>query len=262
MNRIILVTGASSGLGYAAAAAFTAAGDRVYGTSRTGRAGPEGCVMLPLDVDDPASCTACMKRVEEETGRLDVLVNNAGFGIAGPVELTEEAAMKRQFETLFFGAVRMAQLALPLMRAQGGGRIIQISSAAAALPVPFQGFYSAAKAALEVLTYAMGAEVKAFGVRLSCIEFGDMKTGFTADRETSDAAPPYGERFQKSVARMAHDEQNGPLPVGAAKLILKVSRKKDPKPLYVCGFTYKAFAIFRRLLPYRLSGWVIGKLYG
>ncbi|MCL2487786.1 MAG: SDR family oxidoreductase [Oscillospiraceae bacterium] len=264
MPRVVLITGASSGLGKAIAEAFAGKGDTVYGTSR-GQFEHPLFHTLTLDVDDTGSCQAAVGEVIRREGRLDVLVNNAGFGIGGALELTGDDEMLAQFQTNFFGALRMSRAVLPVMRQQGRGRIIQISSAAAAIPIPFQALYAASKAALECASQALAMEVKPFHIKVSCVQFGDMKTGFTGSRRMvagCEGDSVYREKSDRSVARMEKDEQNGPTPEKAAKLVLKVAGKRRPKALYTKGIFYKAVVLARRVLPLRFSNWLIGKLYG
>jgi len=258
----VLVTGASSGLGKATAAAFAALGWQVFGTSREKQPDGDGVKMLVLDVRDSASCEAAVAQVVAAAGGVDVLVNNAGFGIAGPLELTLDADVHAQMETNLFGAIRMTQAVLPLMRAAGAGRIVNVGSVAATMPIAYQAMYSASKAALEVFSQAVSMEVAPFGVKCCCIEFGDMKTGFTAKREKVGDGGVYAARYDKSVARMEHDEQSAAEPIKAAKLVTKMALAKNPKPMVVCGADYKLLVALRRVLPLKASNAILAKLYG
>jgi len=258
----VLVTGASSGLGKHTAAAFAALGCSVYGTSREAQPDQAGVKMLELDVRDGAACRAVIAQVVGEAGGIDVLVNNAGFGIAGPLELTSDEDVHAQLETNLFGAIRMTQAVLPLMRVAGAGRIVNVGSVAATMPIPYQAMYAASKAALEVFSQAVGMEVAPFGIKCCCIEFGDMKTGFTARRQKVAHGGAYEVRYAKSVARMEHDEQSAAEPVGAARLVTKLAMAKNPKPMVVCGPDYKALVALRRVLPLRASNAILAKLYG
>jgi len=260
--RTVLVAGASSGLGKHTAAAFAALGWSVYGTSREVQPSTDGVKMLVLDVRDEAACRAVVEQVVAEAGGIDVLVNNAGFGIAGPMELTTDVDVHAQLETNLFGAIRMVRAVLPVMRAAGGGRIVNVGSVAATMPIPYQAMYSASKAALEVFSQAVGMEVAPFGVKCCCIEFGDMKTGFTARRHKVSDGGPYAARYSKSVARMEHDEQSAAEPVKAAQLVTKMALAKNPKPVVVCGADYKLLVALRRVLPLRASNAILAKLYG
>ena len=172
-KRIVLITGASGGIGLAAAKLFFAKGDRVYGLSR--RPCPEaGIESICADVTDEAAVRNAIKTVVSREGRLDVLVCNAGFGISGAVEFTAYADAKRQFDVNFFGTSNCIRAALPEMRRQGSGMIIVTSSVAGMLSIPFQAYYSASKAALNSLVLATANEVRPYGVRVAAIMPGDI----------------------------------------------------------------------------------------
>jgi short-subunit dehydrogenase len=212
---IILVTGASSGLGAAIAQGLAATHGRVYGTSRSTCAGPPGVQMLTMDVDEDRSVDSAVERLVAEVGQIDVVVNNAGFGIAGAIEDTTAAEAEAQLQTNFLGTHRVCRAVLPLMRAQRAGRIINISSLAGLVPLPFQAFYSASKFAVEAYTEALRIEARPFGIHVSMIEPGDYATGFTARRRmvaASTGESAYHARVLRAVAIMARDEQaNGNL---------------------------------------------------
>jgi NAD(P)-dependent dehydrogenase (short-subunit alcohol dehydrogenase family) len=202
---VVLVTGASSGIGKACAERLFARGCRVYGTSRQApRALAEARMsdlapmlrMIPLDVTSDASVDAAVGVVVACEGRIDAVVNNAGFGVAGAAELTTIEEAREQFETNFFGTVRVCRAVLPVMRQQGSGRILNVSSIAGRIGIPFQAFYSASKFAIEGFSEALRMEVAPFGVKVVLIEPGDFRTGFTAARRLArgasgqpDAAP-------------------------------------------------------------------------
>jgi len=207
---IALVTGASSGLGAAIAAGLAAAGYRVFGTSRQARGEALGVRMVQMDVDDDASVAAAIATILAETGRIDVVVNNAGCGIAGAIEDTTAAEAEAQMSTNFLGTHRVCRAVLPVMRAHQGGRIVNVSSLAGIIPLPFQAFYSASKFAIEAYSEALRIEAKPFGVHVSMIEPGDYATGFTAHRRltaASNASSPYHARATRAIAIMARDEQ-------------------------------------------------------
>ena len=210
---------------------------------------------------DDASVQSAVGRVLAEQGRIDVLVNNAGFGISGAAEFTSTAAMQRQFDVNFFGMARCTRAVLPAMRAQGAGRILNLSSVAAALPIPFQAFYSAVKAAVSAFSLALQNEVRPYGIRVSALLPGDVKTGFTAAREKSGAGADVYPAMARSVAGMERDEQGGMAPAAIGKRLLAISKKKRPKGLYSCGLQYQFFLFLARALPVRLSNWIVGKMY-
>lgn len=265
---VVLVTGASSGLGKYTAEEFVKKGHTVYGSSRKPIDTKNGVHMLQLDVWEDTSCKAAVEHIVEREGRLDILVNNAGMGIAGPLEFTSDSEAKLQFETNFFGVLRMSRAVLPCMRAQKQGKILNVSSVAAAIPIPFQSMYSAGKAAVESISQALHMEVSPYGIQVASIEFGDMKTGFTGSRRITEAAKQdaqteriYSETFQKSLGIMEQDEQNGPEPDAAAKLIVKMAEKNRIKPVKICGLKYQLIAVLRRVLPIRFTNWLIQKVY-
>jgi NAD(P)-dependent dehydrogenase (short-subunit alcohol dehydrogenase family) len=248
-GRTILITGASTGLGAATAVRLAASGARVYGTSRRAHAlPPSGNVrMLAMDVRDEASIASGIEAIINESGRLDVLVNNAGFGIAGAVEDTLPSDMLRQLETNLLGPLRVCQAVLPIMRAQKAGRIIQISSLAAHIGIPFQGAYSASKAALSGMSEALSIEVKPFGIDVVMIEPGDTKSNFTAAREwtaRSRASDVYRARADHAIAIMAHSEQHGPEADKVARLVERVIRAKTPRLRYQSTTSIEALALF------------------
>ena len=260
---VILVTGASSGVGLAVATLLAQKGHRVYGTYRSHK--PDGLPfpLLYLDVTSEASIQAAIEELLQKEGRLDALINNAGSGIAGPIELTSGQELAEQMAVNYLGAIAVARAALPALR-QSGGRIVATSSLAAFIPIPFQAGYSASKAALEVTLHALALEARPFGVRCTCVQLGDTQTGFTQHRRRVRAAQTdtlYAARFEKSVGKMEADEQNG-CPAGkAAAFLVRQLERKNPPPTAACGLSAKAIALLRKLLPLRLVLKIVGKLY-
>ena len=260
-ESVALVTGGSSGIGLAAARALRDRGLTVFIVSRRPFT-EKGLHHLCADVADERQCAEAVEAVLRKAGRLDLLVNCAGFGISGAVEFTELAEAKKQMEVNFFGCVNMTRAALPHMRQRGSGRIVNISSVAAPAAIPFQAYYSASKAAINAWTAALANELRPYGVSVTAVQPGDIKTGFTAAREKSVAGDEaYGGRISKSVAKMERDEQNGMDPAKAGAYIAKIAMKQHPKPVYTIGLGYKAICVLLKLLPSRLANWAIGKLY-
>ena len=258
--KTAVITGASGGIGLAAAELLLSKGWVVYNLSR--RSGGNA-IHIPTDVSDEAAVKAAFEKIENESGSISLLINCAGFGISGAAELTELSQAKKQFDVNFFGTLLCSKEAARIMRQNGGGRIVNVSSAAAIFAIPFQSFYSASKSAINSLSLAMDNELKEFGIRVVAVMPGDVKTGFTAAREKSGSKERaiYGETVSKSVAVMEKDEQKGMTAEYAAGCVVKAALRKNPKPLYTIGFQYKIFALLFKLLPIRVINAIVGKLY-
>jgi len=262
VSRVALVTGGSSGIGLCAARALRDAGCTVYELSRREKTPEPGVAHLGADVTDEGQVRAAVETVLAAEGRLDVLVCNAGFGISGAAEFTDNDDARRLLDVNLFGMVSAVKAALPAMRAQGGGRIVCLSSVAGAIAIPFQAWYSVSKAAVMSYVMALREEVRPFGVTVCAILPGDIRTGFTAAREKSARGDDvYAGRIQRSVSRMEHDEQTGMAPEKAGAFICSRALKKRVKPFYAVGAQYSAFVVLSRLLPSSLVSRIVGKLY-
>lgn len=259
--KVAVITGASSGIGLECAKMFSKSGYKVYALSRRG--GNDNEIRhIKCDVTEETAVKETFSRIYETEGRIDILVNNAGFGISGAVEFTDTASAKKQFDVNFFGTVICSKEVLQFMRRQGFGRIINISSMAAPLAIPFQSFYSASKAAVNSFTLSLANEVKPFGISVCALMPGDVKTEFTQNREKEVAGKDvYGEIVEKSIAQMEKDEQNGMSAEKIAKAVLALAEKKKPKPLSTTGLQYKTFALLSKLLPAKAVNRVIGLIY-
>lgn len=259
-NKVAIITGASSGIGKATAEYLSDKGYKVYGFSRRASNGIES---VCVDVTDRAALFEAVKEVFAREGRIDALINNAGMGISGAVEDTDDAAVRKIFDVNFFGTLHATQAVLPYMRKTGGGTIVNVSSAAAPLSLPFQAFYSATKAAVTSLTEALRIEVKPFGIKVASVLPGDVKTDFTAKREKNKSDNPvYGERIDRSVSKMERDEQNGMPARVIAREIYKLLKSKNPPVYKVGGRSYAFLVGLAKLLPKRTVSFLIGKLYG
>lgn len=260
-GRIAIVTGGSNGIGKATAKALSLKGYKVYEFSRRGT-DYDDITHVTADVTDEKAVAAAVGEVLSREGRVDLLVNNAGFGISGATEFTSTEDAKRLFDADFFGTFNVIRAVVPAMRKQGGGRIINLSSVASLLSIPYQVFYSAAKASVNTLTLGLANELKPFGISVCAVMPGDVKTGFTAAREkTPTGDDVYGGRISRSVAVMEKDETNGMPPEFIAKRIVSIAGKKNVKPLYSAGFKYQFFCVLARILPFRLSNSIVGSLY-
>ena len=259
-SMVILVTGASSGIGEATAKLFAQMGATVYGTSRNPKP-VAGIHMLKMDVCDDASVKEAVQSLIRRTRRLDIVVNNAGYGIAGPLSDTTPEEFSRQMDVNTTGVLRVVRETLPALLASRG-RIINISSVAGFIPIPFQSGYSASKAAVESMSECLRAELEPSGVSVSLVEPGDTKTGFTKNRvRIAEISDRYTARFETSLARMEHDEQHGMEPGRVAHLIVKIAGKKNPPVRVVCGVSYKILRFIKRFLSDRLVYRIVSKLY-
>jgi len=260
-NTVVLVTGASSGIGRCCAELLAARGYKVYGASRreVDLAGVESLVM---DVTSDESVSRATAAIIEREGRIDVVVNNAGISIAGAVEDCCAADAREQFEVNLFGTLRVCRAVLPAMRRQGSGYIINVGSIGGLVAIPYQGLYSASKFALEGLSESLRLEVRDFGVRVVLIEPGDHRTALTSNRRFVESKV-YGERFDCAIARMALDEQGGPSPEGVARLVHRVIQKPNPRLRYTVGPVMQRAAVWlKRLLPYALVEKAMREYYG
>jgi NAD(P)-dependent dehydrogenase (short-subunit alcohol dehydrogenase family) len=251
--RVALVTGASAGIGRACADHLHRAGWVTVGASRRGTTA-DGCTGLVMDVDDDASVRDGVRHVLDAHGRIDALVAAAGWGVAGPVEHTTVGEARAQLETNFWGCVRLVQGVLPVMRAQRGGRVVLISSIGGVIGIPFQAFYSASKFALEGLGEALAYEVAPFGIHVTLVQPGNVRTEFTARRQMAaggDAA--YDAAVARAVGAMERDERNGVPPEDVAVLVRRiVEARQPPRRVSVGKASERVGLLAKRLLPYRV----------
>jgi short-subunit dehydrogenase len=237
MPKTVLVTGASSGIGATVAQVFHRRGYMVFGTSRSADPGShQEFPMLKLDVNSDASASACVNEVLARAGRLDVLVNNAGYALAGAVEETSIEEAKEQFETNFFGVVRMVKAALPHMREARSGRIITIGSLVGLMAIPYNAFYSGTKFALEGYMESLWFEVKPFGIGVSLVEPGFVRTGINqAARSAAERLAAYEGPRDRTFAAVERSVDKGIAPELVAKAVLRAARTKNPKLRYRVG---------------------------
>lgn len=274
MNRTLVISGGSSGIGKATASLFAERGWRVFELSRHGaeevkeESGKTAAlrdagelIHITCDVCSEESCKKAVGEVLKQTDTIDVVISNAGYGISGPVEFTKIADAEHQMDVNFMGSVRFTQAVLPQLRQQGFGRIIYTSSVAATLAVPFQAFYSASKAAINALALALANEVREFGISVSVMMPGDVSTGFTDARHKSSAGETVYKGANKAITTMEHDERTGMAPDSMARLFWHIATCRSPKPQYVGGFSYRLLCFLDRLLPKRLVNWIEYKVY-
>ncbi len=263
----VLVTGGSSGIGKAIVDRLLCEGSEVISLSRTllpresYRAG--GILhQISCDITDEFSLARAFEAVALRTDVLDAVFSNAGFGIAGAIADTPKSEVVRQFDLNFFSSAEVVRRCIPFLRANKG-RIVLTSSVAAVVSLPYQSFYSATKASLNMLALALNSELRAFGIKAIAVMPGDVATSFP-DNRVKDSCPvtAYGERCEQSVARMEGDERGGTQPAVIASRIVRIVKKKFPKPLYGLGFYYRLVLLLFKLLPVRFTHWLIGRIYG
>ncbi|MBR3265728.1 MAG: SDR family NAD(P)-dependent oxidoreductase, partial [Erysipelotrichaceae bacterium] len=233
----------------------------VYEFSRSGKE-REDIRHLDCDVTETEDIIKAVNKVIADTGRVDLVVNCAGFGISGAIEYTDLDDAKRQFDVNFFGLAEVNRICIPYLK-KTKGRIINISSVAALASIPFQAYYSACKAAVNSYTLALANELKPFGVSVCAIMPGDTSTGFTKARNKNIKGDgEYGGRISKSVEKMENDERKGVDADVVGRLICAIAKKKKIKPIYTVGWDYKLIICLLKILPYNLSNYLIAKLYG
>ncbi|MCV7431574.1 oxidoreductase [Mycolicibacterium bacteremicum] len=251
---VALVTGANSGLGKHAARALINAGFEVVGTSRNtaGLDNGQGVTFVDLDVTRDESVTAAVESVLTQFGRIDVLVNNAGMGLAGASEENSIDQSRRLFDINVFGVIRMTNAVLPQMRAQGGGRIVNISSIFGVMPAPFMAAYSATKYAVEGYSESVDHEVREHNIRVLIVEPGGTRTGFDDNTLAPDhPLPAYQRQRERSNLAVADQVNNGDDPDVVAKVIVAAATDKNPKLRYPAGSARRLTAM-RRFAPRRI----------
>ncbi len=269
-KKIILITGASRGIGKVTADYLEKKGYIVYGTSRTGIPPEEfkenkntvrQKPLLKLNVDDMDSVRLCVQTIMDIEGKIDVLINNAGYGLAGAIKDTKIEDAKAIFETNFFGVHRMILAVIPHMLKRNAGYIINIGSFGGRVALPYHGFYSATKAALAMYTDALRMELVKTNIKIAHIEPGDIKTDFHSGRKYV-AGFSEDEVAQRVIQKMHESEKKGTPPLKVAQTIEKILRSKKPKPRYLVGKDAKMFGFLLRLVSQSRREKMTLKYYG
>ena len=253
MSKVVLITGGSSGIGKAVGEFLHHKGFTVYGTSRNPeRISNSIFPLLQLDVRNPESIQIALDEIIQKSGRLDVVINNAGVGITGPLEEIPTQEIKNNFETNFFGPIEVMRAVLPQMRLQKSGLIINITSIAGYMGLPYRSVYSASKGALELITEALRMEVKSFGIHITNVAPGDFATNIAAGRFHApllkDSA--YEETYGRTLAMMDEHVNHGSNPDEMANAIYNILQNPHPKGHYKVGsFLQKFSIVLKRILP-------------
>lgn len=262
-GRVAVVTGASSGIGEAAARELLGAGFTVYGTSRRTTAGEKrgGVVFLPLDVTDDQSVAGVVREVLDRSGRIDVLVNNAGVGVSGAAEESSIEQSRAVFEINLFGSIRMTRAVLPHMREQGSGRIINVSSVLGFTPAPFMALYAATKHAIEGYSESLDHEVREQGVRVLIVEPAYTRTSFDANAVAVDEPLAlYARRREAADVLIAAAVEAGDEPSVVGKTIVAAATDARPKLRYPAGTLARRVSKLRRYVPSSMFDKQIRKL--
>lgn len=255
-DKVIVITGGTSGIGKKLV-------ERLSGQNTVvtlARSCPHTANTIPCDVSSAEAVEAAFDEIKAKFGRVDILINNAGYGISGAVELMPDEEVERIFDVNFMGVFRCAKHALPLMGA--GGKIVNISSACAIFPLPFRGFYCASKAAVSMFSHSLRGEVAPYGIDVTAICPGDIKTEFTVNRRRNYATNErYGDRIVKADEHISSREDKRMSPDRAADRIVKIVGKRKYKPMYIVGGKYKLLYALYRLFPQRVIYGATNKMF-
>jgi NAD(P)-dependent dehydrogenase (short-subunit alcohol dehydrogenase family) len=266
MSKVVLITGISSGFGKYTSSFLAQKGYKVYGTCRKACEHDPLVSLLQMDVTDLSAVEKSIRLVLEKEGRIDVLINNAGMHTGGAIEVLPYEDMRLQMETNFIGSVYTIRTVLPAMRKQGKGTIVNISSLGGLMGLPFQGYYSASKFAIEGLSEALRMELKEFNITVVVINPGDFHTKNTMNRRNvfkSGSNNAYETQFTKTLSIIEKDENNGWKPEILARKLYKILEKKRPANRYIiASFEQKLALALKRILPGSLFEAILRGHYG
>ncbi|MFT4778620.1 MAG: NAD(P)-dependent dehydrogenase (short-subunit alcohol dehydrogenase family) [Flavobacteriales bacterium] len=265
MSNVILVTGGSSGIGKSIASYLTSKGHTVYGTSRSAEEGitSEGFYMLRMDVTDEANVVLGVNSILKKEGRLDVLVNNAGLGMAGPLENTSSEELEGIFQTNVFGVMNVCRVAIPALR-KSKGKIINITSIGGIFALPYRGVYCASKFAIEGFSESLSMELLPQGIDVSIVQPGDVKTNINANRHISENVNrTVYPKFDRVLEQINNEVREAQDPILVAKTIEKIIGAKTPKLRYrVAPLKQKISLILHWMLPGKTFEKLISRFYG
>lgn len=258
MRKVVIITGAGSGIGKATAEMLVDKGFTVYGVDRKEVNERYRCFVA--DVNDFAAMENVFKQVFDAEGRIDALVNNAGYGIAGAIEDASISNIENITKTNFIALAVGCKLIIPYLK-QCKGRIVNIGSVGGTIPLPYQAMYSATKSAVEVFSRALATEVRPFGVRVTCVMPGDTKTDFTSSRVKEGETGDNSAKMKKSIGKMEHDEQHGAPPSRVAKTVYKALVSKRRRLRMPVGSSSKLIVFLSKILPVKMVDYIVRKMY-
>jgi short-subunit dehydrogenase len=259
MEKTALVIGGSSGIGYATIRLLLKEGYKVFNGSR------RPCIIdevtnFTLDVANPETVKASVDEIVAQSGRIDLLVYSAGFSMAAPLEAVDMNDVRYLFDVNFFGFMETVKLMVPIMKHQLGGRIIVISSLGGILPIPYDSYYSASKAALNMLVLGLRNELEKFNILMTCLMPGGTRNDFTFKRKVYPLSPDYHD-MERAVSKLAEIEQNGELSGCVAKTVIRVVTQKNPPIIMATGLKNKVFHFMSRFLPYKLQSLIVRRIF-
>lgn len=257
---IVIITGASSGIGLETARMYASNKNNIVYALNRSEVNEDNINWIKCELSDLRSIESAISFIAAKHQNIDLLINNAGMGISGAIEYHNENEIRKIIDVNLVGLINITRLSLPYMNR--GSKIINISSVAGPISIPFQTIYSVTKAGVLAFSDGLRNEVRPLGIKVTSILPGDTKTGFTNSREKSIDNGRYDERIKKSVSKMEHDEAHGVEANRVAKKIFKVSKKKNPNTYYIVGFSYKFLVFLSKILPKRFVNWIIFKIYG
>lgn len=265
MGKIVLITGATSGIGNSIGKYLSEKGYVVYGTGRNPQfKEKDGIRFVAMDVSKKESIISAVEEILQKEGKIDFLINNAGMGITGPLEETPDEQIARVFEVNYFGVIKVIKAVLPSMRKNGGGFIINITSIAGYMGLPYRGVYSATKGALELTTEAFRMELKDFNIKMTNIAPGDFATNIAAGRYHAPLLEdsPYKAQYGKTLELMDQHVDSGKDPILMAKKVYSVMQQKNPTIHYKVGAFIQKFSIaLKHILPDKLYEKMLLKHY-
>lgn len=265
MPKVVFITGGSSGIGKSIGSYLTDKGFKVYGTSRNPQKNSAlSFQLIKMDVQCTESIEAAISKIILDEGKIDVVINNAGIGITGPIEETPESEIKNAFETNFYGPINVIKAVLPHMRKQGFGHILNITSIAGYMGLPYRGIYSATKAALEITIEAFRMETMQFGIRMTNIAPGDFATNIAAGRYHAPVLEdsPYNKAYSSTLNMMNEHVEGGEDPLKMAKVVFGIIETENPKIHYKVGAPLQKFSIvLKRILPDKMYEAMLLKHY-